>query len=204
MVAVTTGRITAMPAGLAHQPHVSDYLSSQALGGPAKLQLPGAPVLAFDPASRTYTGSAALKPLLPYVQAVVNESAVEAIDMAEFDRIKASSGGAQPYMRLLWLCGHSIANGELLPGYSSTRKFVLSKWPQIEREFPKHFRIATVMMKGPALVKDIAEISGVSAAEVVAFINAGLLTGSVVVEGAAPATADVARAVALLARPRNG
>ena len=204
LVAVTTGKITAVPAGLVHEPRISDYLSSRALGGPAKVQLPGAPVLAFEPATQTYAGSAALKPLLPYVQAVIRESDVEAIDSAEFERIKASSGGAQPYMRLLWLCGLSIANGELLPGYSPAKKFVLTKWPQIEREFPKHFRLATVMMKGPALARDLAELSGVAPAEVAAFINAGLLTGSVVAEGEASAAGDVARAVALLARPRAG
>ncbi|MBP8081202.1 MAG: hypothetical protein KAY12_03505 [Arenimonas sp.] len=204
LVAVTTGKITAMPAAVAHEPRVSDFLSSRALGGPAKVQLPGAPTLAFDPGTQTYVGSASLKPLLPYVQAVIRESDVEAIDLAEFERIKASSGGAQPYMRLLWLCGLSITNGELLPGYSPAKKFMLTKWPQIEREFPKHFRLATVMMKGPALVRDLAELSGVAPAEVVAFINAGLLTGSVVVEGEPSAAGDVARAVALLARPRAG
>jgi len=202
LVAVTTSRMTAMPAGLTHEPRVSDFLSSRALGGPAKVQLPGAPVLAFDPATQTYAGSASLKPLLPYVEAVIRESDVEAIDLAEFERIKAASGGAQPYMRLLWLCGLSIPDGELLPGYSPAKKFVLTKWPQIEREFPKHFRLATVMMKGPALIRDLAELSGVAPAEVVAFINAGLLTGSVVAEGEPSAAGDVARAVALLARPR--
>ncbi len=202
LVAVTTGKISAMPQGLAHQPRISDFLSSRALGGPAKVQLPGAPVLAFDPGTQTYAGSTALKPLLPYVQAVINESDVEAIDQAEFERIKASSGGAQPYMRLLWLCGLSIPDAALLPGYSPARKFTLTKWPQIEREFPKHFRLATVMMKGPALIRDLAELSGVAPAEVVAFINAGLLTGSVVVEGEPSAAGDVARAVTLLARPR--
>lgn len=204
LAAVTTGKITAMPAGMAHEPRVSDYLSSRALGGPARLRLPGAPVLAFDPATQTYAGSASLKPLLPYVEAVIRESDVEAIDMAEFERIKAGSGGAQPYMRLLWLCGLSIPNGELLPGFGPAKKFMLTKWPQIEREFPKHFRLATVMMKGPALIRDLAELSGVAPAEVVAFINAGLLTGSVVVEGEPSAAGNVARAVDLLARPRAG
>ena len=60
---------------------------------------------------------------------------------------------------------------------------MLTKWPQIEREYPKHFRLATVMMKGPALVKEIAEQAGVGEAEVIDFVNAGLVTGAVVVEG---------------------
>lgn len=203
IAAVTTGQMAAMQATVAHEPRVSDYLPPGVLGGPAKLQLPGAPLLAFDPASQTYAGSATLKPLLPYVDAVIRESEFTAIDQSEFERIKASSGGAQPYMRLLWLCGLSVCNSQLLPGFSPTRKFLLTKWPQIEREYPKHFRLATVMMKGPALVKEIAELSGVAESEVVDFVNAGLLTGSVVVEGSTTAAGgDVARASALLARPR--
>ena len=202
IAAVTTGQMAAMQATVAHEPRVSDYLPPGVLGGPAKLQLPGAPLLAFDPASQTYAGSATLKPLLPYVDAVIRESEFTAIDQSEFERIKASSGGAQPYMRLLWLCGLSVCNGQLLPGFSPTRKFLLIKWPQIEREYPKHFRLATVMLKGPALVKEIAELSGVAESEVVDFVNAGLLTGSVVVEGSTTTAGDVARASALLARPR--
>jgi len=92
----------------------------------------------------------------------------------------------------------------LLPGFSPGKKFLLTKWPQIEREFPKHFRLATVMMKGPALIKEIAELSGVTQAEVADFVNAGLLAGSVVVEGSTTTAGDVARASALLAKPRAG
>ena len=60
--------------------------------------------------------------------------------------------------------------------------FKLNKWPQTEREYPKHFRIATVMMKGPSLVSEIAEASGVTQAEVADFINANLATGFAEVE----------------------
>jgi hypothetical protein len=204
LVAVTTGKMAALPSGLAHQTHLSDFLSPGALGGPAKLQLPGAPLLAFDPKSQTYAGCSTLKPLLPYVEAVLSESNVVAIEQSEFDQIKASTGGAHPYIRLLWLCGLSIDTGELLPGYSAARKFSLAKWPQIEREFPKHFRLATLMMKGPTYIKEIAEACAVTPSDVVAFVNAGLLTGAVVAEGSPPAAGDVARAVALLALPRSG
>jgi hypothetical protein len=40
---------------------------------------PGAPVLALDPSTQTYAGSATLKPLLPYVEAVIRENQLEAI-----------------------------------------------------------------------------------------------------------------------------
>ena len=113
-------------------------------------------------------------------------------------------GSAQPYMRLLWLCGLAWGEGQLITGFVPNRKFVLTKWPQIEREFPKHFRIATMMMKGPALVQELADAPGASAAEVTDFINAGLVTGAVVAEGNPPAGGDPARAAALLARPHAG
>ncbi|MEO8160273.1 MAG: hypothetical protein ABI588_02560 [Arenimonas sp.] len=177
LAAVTTGQMAAMPKLVPHEPRISDYLSPNALGGPVKIELPGAPVLLLDPASQTYSGSATLKPLLPYVQAVLRESQLGAIHPAEFERIRTASGGAQPYARLLWFCGLSVGNGNLLPGYGPGKKYLLTKWPQIEREFPKHFRLATVMMKGPALVREIAEQAGVPEGEAIDFVNAGRRRG---------------------------
>jgi hypothetical protein len=124
LAAMTTGQMAAMPNLVPHEPRISDYLSPNALGGPVKIELPGAPVLLLDPASQTWSGSATLKALLPYVQAVIRENQLGAIHPAEFERIKAASGGAQPYMRLLWLCGLSVGNGNLLPGYGAGKKYL--------------------------------------------------------------------------------
>ena len=201
LAAMTTAQQAVM-ATVPHEPRISDYLPANMLGGPVKLHSPGAPVLVLDPGTQTYSGSAALKPLLPYVEAVIRENQLEAISHTEMEEIKAAGGGAQPYMRLLWLCGLVVGKGNLLPGYPPAKKFVLTKWPQIEREFPKHFRIATVMMKGPAFAKDIAEQAGVPESEAIDFINAGLVTGAVVAEGTTTAAGDVPKAVALLAKPR--
>ncbi len=201
LAAMTTGQMAAINA-VPHEPRISDYLPANMLGGPVKLHSPGAPVLALDPATQTYAGSATLKPLLPYIEAVIRENQLEAITAGEFEGIKAAGGGAQPYMRLLWLCGLTLGKGNLLPGHAATKKFVLTKWPQIEREYPKHFRLATVMMKGPALVREIAEQAGVPEADVVDFVNAGLVSGAVVVEGVTGTGPDLPRAVALLAKPR--
>jgi hypothetical protein len=202
LAAMTTGQMAAMAPVVPHEPRISDYLTGNAVRVPVKLQLPGAPVLALDPVSGTYGGSATLKPLLPYVEAVIREGQFEAIDDAEFQRIAKAAGGAQPYMRLLWLCGLSVGHGQLLPGYAAAKKYQLTKWPQIEREYPKHFRLATVMMKGPATVREIAEQAGVGENEAIDFVNAGLVTGAVVLEGTSTATGDVPKAVALLAKPR--
>jgi len=202
LAAMTTGQMAAMAPVVPHEPRISDYLTGNAVRHPVKLQLAGAPVLALDPVTGSYGGSPTLKPLLPYVEAVIREGQFEAIDDAEFQRIAKASGGAQPYMRLLWLCGLSVGHGQLLPGYGAGKKYQLTKWPQIEREYPKHFRLATVMMKGPATVREIAEQAGVGENEAIDFVNAGLVTGAVVVEGASTATGDVPKAVALLAKPR--
>jgi hypothetical protein len=204
LAAITTSQRAAMAPTVPREPRISDYLPKGVLGGYSKLELAGAPVLAFDPAAQVYAGPATLKPLLPYAEASIREQDFTAIDGAEFERIKAAAGGVHPYMRLLWLCGLSAGRGQLLPGYSSSRKFTLTKWPQIEREFPKHFRLATVMMKGPALIKELVELSGVPEPEVLDFVNAGLVTGAVVVEGTPASPADITRSAAVLARPRAG
>jgi hypothetical protein len=202
LAAVTTGQMAAMPANaVPHRPALSDLLAPGVLAGPSRLRLAGAPDLLLDPRTQTWAGSATLKPLLPYVQAELTAADAAPIDPAEFEALRAS---AQPYMRLLWLCALTLGEGKLLTGFTPARKFVLTKWPQIEREFPKHFRIATMMMKGPALVQDIADATGATPAEVADFVNAGLVSGAVVVEGSPAEGGDPARAAGLLARPRAG
>lgn len=202
IAAVTTGQMAALPANaVPHRPALSDLMAPGVLPGPVRLRLAGAPDLLLDPRSQTWAGATTLKPLLPYVQAELTAADATPVDPAEFEALRAS---AQPYMRLLWLCGLTVGAGQLLTGFAPGRKFVLTKWPQIEREFPKHFRIATVMMKGPALAQEIADATGAALAEVTDFINAGLVSGAVVAEGNAAVGGDPARAAALLARPRAG
>ena len=198
-----SGQAPAMPAAPPRERRVWDYLVPGALDGPVKLQLADAPALALDPATQTYAGSATLKALLPYVEAVLNPSDLTGIAPAEFEALKTQHGGAHPYARLLWLCGLSTGNGQLLPGFDPNLKYHLAKWPQIEREFPKHFRVATVMMKGPARLAEIAEQSTGGLAEVTDFVNANLLTGMAVAEGSTLAELDLARACALLAGADN-
>ena len=53
----------------------------------------------------------------------------------------------------------------------------LERWPPIDRSFPKHFRIATVMLKAPGRVAAIAEAAGVSEIEVTAFLDGVLASG---------------------------
>jgi hypothetical protein len=174
------------PVAPPRDPMLGDYLAAGALPGPVKLTLPDSPPLVLDPQSRTYLGPAVLKGFVPYGKAVIRADDWTAVTPHEFERLKTELGGVQPYARLQWLAALVAGEGRLAPGYDPNLKYKLLKWPQIEREFPKHFRIATAMMKGPQLLTEIAEASTVALAEVTDFVNANLATGMAEME--APAT----------------
>ena len=174
-------------------PRLVDYLRPGALSGPVRLQLTGAPDLVLDPGTQTYLSGSALKPLLPYCSAVIREADLVPVPAADLPALATALGGSQPWSRLAWLCALSGGNGALAPGFGPNEKYKLLRWPQTEREFPKHFRIATVMMKGPALLTDIAEQSGVALAEVIDYVNACLATGVAEPESGPPPATDAAK-----------
>jgi len=159
------------PRGLA------DWLAPGALPGRMRYRRNAGPMLLIDPASRQYHGPATLKPLAGYFDGNVGLPDFEPVDAAVWTREAAALGAPQPLSRLQWYGGLVAGNGQLLPGYDPDGKFRLGKWPQTEREFPKHFRIATAMMKGPTTIDELAAASGVERAEVVDFVNANLATG---------------------------
>jgi hypothetical protein len=132
-------------------------------------------LLDFD--RRTYHGPAALKPLAGHFQGAVSREEFAAVDDATWAREATALGAEQPLQRLQWFAALVMGGGTLLPGYEPDGRYRLGKWPQTEREFPKHFRIATTMMKGPATLDEIASGSGVSREDVIDFVNANLATG---------------------------
>lgn len=174
MTARMSGQMPAMPA---REPRLSDYLRPGNFPGPVKLQVADAPLLVLDPNNQTYLGGPALKPFQAYATATVQQSDFHPIDAAELASLTTQLAGTQPWSRLAWLCALLGGKGSLAAGFDPNQNYKLSKWPQTEREFPKHFRIATVMMKGPAKLTDIAEQSGVPLADVIDFVNASLATG---------------------------
>ncbi len=173
----TTGTQVAVPAMGPKALKLLDFLKPGVLGGPVKIQLNDAPLLVIDPERQIYLGSNSLKPYMVYGSATLTEADFIAIDETEFQQLDKQLGGSHPLSRLAWLAGLVGGNGHLLPAYNPNSLFKLSKWPQTEREFPKHFRIATVMMKGPAKLTDIAEQSGATLADVTDFVNANLISG---------------------------
>lgn len=165
--AVQTSRSTAF----AH------WLRPGALTGRARYQGGKGPELFVDFTQRHYFGPATLKPLADYFVASVGLRDFEQLDDRAWQGATASLGEAQPLARLQWFGGLLAGEGKMLPGFDPEGRFVLNKWPQTEREYPRHFRIATAMMKGPSTIAEIAAASSVPAADVIDFINANLATG---------------------------
>jgi hypothetical protein len=155
----------------------ADWLRPGALSGRARFQRLGGSELFIDFVQRQYYGPATLKPLTEYFSGEAGLREFEQLDDATWQLAVAKHGSAQPLSRLQWLGGLLAGQGQLLPGLDPAGKFILNKWPQTEREYPKHFRIATAMMKGPQTVAEIAAASGSPEADVADFINANLATG---------------------------
>ena len=153
------------------------WLRPGALTGRARYQSGKGPELFIDFAQRQYHGPATLKPLADYFSAVVGLRDFEQLDDKAWQTAVAALGAPLPLTRLQWYGGLLAGEGQLLPGFSTASRYTLSKWPETEREYPRHFRIATAMMKGPSTIAEIAAASGVPEEDVIDFINANLTTG---------------------------
>jgi hypothetical protein len=188
---------TAVTAAPAHQPEPAprapapppsrarpllEYLRRGGL--PGAVRLAGAePPLAIDPIGDTYVGGSALKPLAVHCRQPIEPDRWEAITPAEFERMKAAAGGTQPLNRLRWLAGLCAFGGALDPRLADASRFKLARWPQSEREYPKHFRIATAMLKQSGDLDELAAASGAGRDEVADFVNACHAIGMVEIEG---------------------
>ncbi|MET4726579.1 hypothetical protein ABIE09_000350 [Lysobacter enzymogenes] len=158
--------------------------------------------LLIDADQRRYHGPAALKPLAALFERGFASSEFKLLPAAQWDAAAAQMGAPMPLARLVWFGNLLAGRGRLAPGYDAARRYRMTKWPQTEREYPKHFRIATVMMKGPAHLAEIAEASGVTEPEVADFINANLATGFAEAEGDPP-PAEQAKSGGLFGRLRG-
>lgn len=165
------------PAPPPRDPMFADWMAPQALQGRLRFCRGNGPELWIDADARRYYGPQLLKPLTRYFEEPVAREDFSPVDEATWNAGIATAGTAQPLQRLQWLGGLLAGHGTLLPEHDPDGRYRLTKWQQSEREFARHFRIATAMMKGPATLAEIAETSGAEAGEVADFINANLATG---------------------------
>jgi hypothetical protein len=158
---------------------LADFLLGEELDQPAMIARAGLPALVVDLVNDRYYGGLTLKPLLPYCQGRIERGEWKPVPEKDLAALRAGGSGL-PISRLLWLYTLGTSNGvALLPGLDNNARFKLLKWPQIEREFPKHFRIATAMMKAPSLLTEVSEFAGAALGEVIDFVNAYAAIGVV-------------------------
>ncbi|SJZ75370.1 hypothetical protein [Novilysobacter spongiicola] len=192
----------AAPAPEAEPKTLAEWLARGRIAGRVRLERDGTPLL-IDARQRQYHGPAALKPLSAHVSDTLVAADFQQPDDAGWDREAATLGAGQPLSRLVWFGGLLAGKGELMQGFDPEARYQMLKWPQTEREYPKHFRIATVMMKGPATLPDIAEASGVPLADVTDFVNASLATGFADVEHLPEPTPEPQKPTGLFGRLRG-
>lgn len=181
---------------------LSDWLAPGVLSGRVRYVHAGCPELLIDASARQYHGPATLKPLQACFEGAVEADAFVPMDDASWKAAATKLGVAQPLVRLQWYA--ALLAGQGGDTLDNTRRYRLGKWPQTEREFPKHFRIATVMMKGPATIDEIAAASSLPGTEVGDFINANLATGyAELVPEAPPESSEPPKPSGILGRLRG-
>ncbi len=180
-----------------------DYLQGGALPGPVRLR--GAqPPLVLDLGAGVYLGGAALKPLLPLCGREIQPDEWEPLGGDTFARLRDELGGEQPISRLVWLAGLGGFGGSLCPALAGQARFKLGKWPQTEREFPRHLRIATALLKQFGSVEEMAAASGAAAGDVADYVNACHAAGVLEIEQSPGTTTGEQAKGGLLSRLRRG
>jgi hypothetical protein len=165
------------------------------------LEASGLPTLYLDSRARTWHSVSTLKGLSGWCQRPLERNEAHVVGEVEFAAAVANLPG-QPYARLSWLVHLLRGEGKLDPGFDANARYKLVRWPQSEREFPKHFRIGTVMLKHAATLDEIAEQCGASLGEISDFINAYHALGYIEVEASAQA-GDEARRGGLFGRSKK-
>lgn len=158
-----------------------------AADGPVRLVHEGLPSIIIDPTRQRWYAGVALKALWDWAKLPLRRSELIHLNPTEF-AAAIEILPAQPYSRLVWFAHLARSEGQLDAGLPADGRYRLTRWPQVEREFPKHFRIATAMMSGSGTTNGIAAQSKAGANDVVEFINAYNALGYVACETILPVT----------------
>jgi hypothetical protein len=172
-----------------------------AADGPVRLVHEGLPSIIIDPVRQRWYAGVALKALWDWAKLPLRRSELIHLNAAEF-AAATEILPAQQLSRLVWFAHLARSEGQLDAGLPADGRYRLTRWPQVEREFPKHFRIATAMMSGSGTVEDIAAQSKAGTSDVVEFINAYNALGYVACEALLPVTSPGDRS-GLLERVRK-
>lgn len=142
---------------------------------PRKLVGPDGAELVVDPERSAYHFEAtSLKPLAALLEQPA--SAWTPIYSEALNAARAANP-AQPLGRLRWYAGLIATPGILGRKLNRGERYKLTRWPETEREYPKHFRLAKEMVKDYATVDEIVAASGMSYEEVIDYMNASFADG---------------------------
>ena len=188
-------------------PPPSTHLVDELLGvldtadGPVRLVHEGLPSIIIDPARQRWYAGVGLKALAGWSRHPLRRDQLIRLGAEEFaNAIEILP--PQPYSRLIWFARLARSEGQLDAGLPHDARYRLTRWPQVEREFPKHFRIATAMMSGIGTIDEIAAQSKAGAPDVVDFVNAYHALGYIECEAMLPVTSPNDRS-GLLRRVRE-
>jgi hypothetical protein len=180
-------------------------LDQGTFSGARKLTGPDGAELVVDPGNNAYHfESSSLRPLAALLEQPA--SAWTPIYSEALKNVRATHP-AQPLERLRWYAGLIATPGILSRKLNRNERYKLSRWPETEREYPKHFRIAKEMLKEAATVDAIVATSGMPYEEVVDYVNASFAAGRIETasmakaEEAAPASSRGKRLIAALNKP---
>lgn len=166
-----------------------------------KLTGPDGAELIIDPENQAYHfESTSLKPLAAILQQPADHWAPVYSEALKTTR---AASPAQPLERLRWYAGLVATPGILGRELNRGERYKLTRWPETEREFPKHFRIAKAMLKDPATADEVAAASGMPYEDVVDYMNASQAAGRLEAASAPQAAAsgqDNARRGGLMSR----
>lgn len=191
--ACSTASSVAAIADAALAPSLLDILDGSLLTECARLVRADLPSLTLDLANASWFGPSSLRAIESYCSGGIARREWERVSPAVMEGLRAS-GAAQPLSRLAWFVTLVNSGGRLRPELATGQRLSLARWPQIEREFPHHFRVATTLMKQPFALDDLVAACGVPRTEVIDFVNAYHRIGVIAVE--ATAAQSVAERVA--------
>jgi len=168
-----------------------------------RLRASGLQTIVLDGEERVvHAQDVALKTLSNWCTKALADVSIEPLDTAAF-AAETRGLASLPYARLSWLAHLVGSDGQLEADLDPAGRYKLARWPQSEREFPRHFRIATAMVKASATVDEIVAASGSSAQDVANFINAYRSSGHIEVEPSAKSTVVEPRRSGLFGRNKK-
>lgn len=157
------------PEDLALRP-LREFLAGDLLGGPARVVLEGEAPLVLDPKNQVFHADARLPALEVYCREPSRRSDWQALTSTEIAQVREAQP-AQPYHKLQWLDAFLRSGGRLGAHLDPGGTYVLQRWLDILRDYPRQARISTTMMQ-PLRLHEIVAASGAEMAEVFDVVNA--------------------------------